>query len=521
MHVSSIKQTSFFTGFNNFKSLLSAATFLILISFFLIGGCSDSDSGSGEADARTIGSIEGDVVPALNKRLNLKEWQEGDPDGDLYLKGSRVASMSDAEKQAVNNAYQMGYIVGLTNAEIDHILEMHEVLGLNPVFADNGTLDLLAFSREFNVSGIRYFIMRPYVDGPIPEDLNLDRVTELFDWAQISSSAVSLSEAELREMGAPTELTSLADSISWTEAPTYPANAEPFVNPNFTTPDLRVKLVATGQAWTVHSTVSGNDFYYLRTNFELTPSSTLGQLGSVCNILCEMNNINQPCPPIEFFTRFTGVLDYTFNNSQAAFNSSDLNVIVSNPVTTISEMTTTSTVDKSFSENVSYSQDDGAEVGVSSGTSYSHSTSYSSPSVTTTADINIGPNMNSAEWKYSVGGSNVARASFEPNFQWIWEATPATRTSGSIPWDQQFEFVGWAYSCTEGTVTTTSVPVLKIQIPVPPLPKDCTANSDCGAGQVCATDLSPAICVAQPCDEMMECPAGFACMNEQCQPSGT
>ena len=514
MHVSRMKQTYFYTCINKFKSLLAAATFLIIISFFLVGGC--SDSGSNQVDARTIDSIDGALVPALKQALTLRKWKEGDPTGDIFLNGSHVASLSDAEKQAVNDSYEMGYMVGLTNAEIDHILDMHEVLGLTPVFADNGTLDLLAFSREFNVSGIRYFILRPYQDGPIPNKINLERVSALTDWAQISSSAaVSLSQAELRETGGPSELTSLADSTSWTEHGTWTAEPNPAVSGGIS-PDLQVTLTGFAQAWSVHSTANNNDFYYLRTNFVLTPTSKDGPIGSVCNILCEIDSLNT-CPGPGVLASEIGVVQYTLNNTQPTFNSSELNVIEFNPTTTTGEVTTSSSLSHTFSENVSYSQDDGAEVGVSNSSTYSHSTSFSSPAVTTTADISGEQNGNNAQWAWDVESSNVSKATFEPNFQWIWEATSATRASG-IVWEQAFNFFAFPYSCTPSR-TNTTIPVLKMAIPVPPLPKQCSANSNCGTGQVCATDLLPAICVAQPCDQMMLCPDGFQCMNEECQPS--
>lgn len=520
-HVSRMKTTSFFNSFNNLKPAITTATFFIIVSFMLIGGCNNSGSNQVDVDARTIGSIEGAVVPALKQALTLREWQEGDPDGDLYLNGSRVATLTVAEQQAVNDAYQMGYIVALVTPNINHILNMHEVLGLDPVFADNGTLDLLAFSREFNVSGIRYFILRPYQDGPIPNDINLDRVAALSDWAQISSSAVSTAQVELRETGGPSELTSLADSTSWTEHGTWPAERDPDPQYDNFTPDLQVRLTGFAQAWSVHSTANNNDFYYLRTNYVLTPISTLGQLVSICNVpICSaFNPPDFNCPGTGPEAQDKGVIQYTLNNTQPTFNSSELNVIEFNPTTTTGEVTTSSSIDQTFSENVSYSQDDGAEVGVSKSSTYSHSTSYTSPSVTTTAMISNGPNMNNAEWVWFVGDSNVSKATFEPNFQWIWEATPSTRSAGSIVWEQGFDWFSYAYTCAP-LKTSTFIPVLQIAIPVPPLPKDCSTNQDCGVGQVCATDLSPAICVAQPCNEMMLCPTGFQCMNEECQPSG-
>lgn len=499
-----------------FRSLLPGFFGLTLACIFLIGGCNNNGSNP-NVDARTIGSIDGAVVSALKQAFTLREWQEGDPDGHIYLNGSRVASLSDAEQEAVNDAYQMGYLVGLVDADIDQILEMHEVLGLDPIFADNGTLDLLAFSREFNVSGIRYFIMRPYLDGPIPEDLNLDRVAALDDWAQISSSSVSPASVDLRNTGAPSELTSLADSTSWTEHGTWPAATDPNLS---TLPvDLQVTLSGFAQAWSVHSTSNNNDFYYLRTNYVLTPTSTLGQLGSVCNEpACDLFTLNN-CPGPAALAGEIGVVNYSLNNTQPAFNNSELDVLVFNPTTTTGEVTTSNSIAHTFSDNVSYSEDDGAEVGVSSSSTYSHSTSYESPSVTTTAFIGSGTNMNNTEWVWSVENSNVSKATFEPNFQWIWEAQSSTRSAGSITWEQEFKFESYAYSCAP-VMTTQSIPVLKMVIPVPPLPKECSANSDCGPAQVCGMDLSPPICVGQPCDDMMTCPGGFQCVNEVCQPTG-
>jgi hypothetical protein len=515
-----MKPTSFFTGINKFKSAISTGALLIILSFMLIGGCNNSNSN--QVDARTIGDIDGAIVPALKKAFTLRQWQEGDPDGDLYLNASRIATLTDAEQQAVNDAYQMGYIVAIINPDIDHILDMHVVLGLNPLFGDNGTLDLLGFSREFNVSGIRYFILRPYQDGPIPEDINLDRVAALTDWAQVSSASVSTAQVDLRETGEPSELTKLADSTSWTEHGTWPAERDP--NPQLAeyTPDLQVRFTGFARAWSVHSIANDNDFYYLRTNYILSPLSTLGPLGSICNVpICSAEDPPDfECPGTGPEAEMKGVIQYTLNNTQPTFNSSELNVIEFNPTTTTGEVTTSSSIDHTFSDNVSYSQEEGAEVGVSSSSTYSHSTSYTSPSVTTTAMIAVGPNMNNAEWVWFVGDSNVSKATFEPNFQWIWEAAPSTRGAGSITWEQGFDFFSFPYTCASPR-TSTFIPVLKIAIPIPPLPKDCSTNQDCGVGQVCGTDLSPAICVAQQCDDMMLCPKGFECLNEECQPSNS
>ncbi len=251
----------------------------------------------------------------------------------------------------------------------------------------------------------------------------------------------------------------------------------------------------------------------------MTPTSTLGALGAVCNEVCNIFTPDGVCSEDPaFFADQVGVIQYTLNSTQPTFNISELNVTDFNPTTTTGVITTSSSLDHTFSENVSYTQDDGGGVGVTNSSTYSHSTTYSSPAVTTTAFIGTGPNMNNAEWVWFVGDSRVSTSSFKPNYQWIWEATPSTRAAGSITLEQGLDFFSYPYSCAP-LKTSTFIPVLKIAVPVPPLPVDCSTNQDCSAGQVCSIDLSPAICVPQPCDEMVLCPADFGCVNEQCQPS--
>jgi hypothetical protein len=98
-NVSSFPTTNLLNRFKKLSSVIPAVTCLIIVSFLLIGGCNTS---SNQVDGRTIGEINGAVVTALKQVLTLREWREGDPDGDLYLNGSRVATLTDAEKQAIN-----------------------------------------------------------------------------------------------------------------------------------------------------------------------------------------------------------------------------------------------------------------------------------------------------------------------------------------------------------------------------------------------------------------------------------
>ena len=281
---------------------------------------------------------------------------------------------------------------------------------------------------------------------------------------------------------------------------------------------MQLRLTGFVQAWSVHSFSSNptSDFYYFRANYNLSPISTLGSLESVCSP-DNCGGIVNLCIPPDAGAPLRGVRMYSINNFQTAFSVPAIANIISSPNTTTGEVTTTNEIDHTIAENVSYSQEEGAEVGVSNSTTVSHSTSYESPTVTTTKFIGDGPTGNNAKWVWNVTGSNVETATFSPNFQWIWQAQESTRASGSIIWQQEFSLDYYPYSCFPFRLTS-SVAVLKLAIPVPPLPTTCTTNSDCGVGQVCATDLTPSVCAAEACDESMVCPAGFECLNEICEP---
>jgi hypothetical protein len=515
-----VTNLSSFQGLNSFKKLraiIPAVTCLIIVSFFIIGGCNNSSSN--QVDARTIGQIDGVIVPALKQVLTLQEWQEGDPDGHLYLNGSRVATLSDAEKQAINDSYNMGYIVGLVNTEIDDILELHEVLGMDPIFADNGTLDLLAITREFNVSGVRYFIMRPYQsedDTPMPDDLNIDRVIALGEFAPTASS-VSSASLQLRESGS-FDFTEIADSTAIHQ---YTA-AAPVCDPNIAPcaeypPDMQLVLQGSIQVWSVHSfsSMPPSDLYYFRAGYSVTPKSLQGTLGEVCNKACDLY-VPDTC--YGSVTGFEGAGSYIFNNFQDAYAAPEIIVIKAAPPTTTGEITTTNSLDHTISEDVSYSQEEGASVGVSDSATVSHSTSFSTPAVTTTLDIASDAQKNNARWLWKVVGTADAIATLSPSFQWIWAAGDATRTPGYLNVQQSVKYTYYPYSCYPW-VGTSAFAILNTNVPLPPLPTPCTVNSDCGVGQVCATDFPMSICAAQACDESMVCPASFACMNEICQPT--
>jgi len=442
------------------RSLMFGIIGLVLACMFLIGGC--NNSGSNQVDGRTIGEINGVVVPALEAELFLIAWEEDAPDGHLYLNGSRVATLSTAEEQAIRDAYQMGFIVALINPDIDDMLDLHEVLGHNPIFGDNGTVDLFAISREFNVSGIRYFTLHPVQndDGdPIEPEQNRNRVIALIEWTSDTAPA----SVQRGEGTTPTnELTKLADSLTFTHVLNLTPPDEAKYAP--LKPDFRAQITFTTTALSAHSILNDVDFYYLQTNYQLTPTSTLGDgLFSVCSSLCDVGIINL-CND-----QFSGVQFYEPNSGTQTFTSTSLTNIINSPPTTVDEETTTSSISHTIGGSASFSQDDGAGVGVSESVTYDKSQSYSSPTVVTTNLNNTGVLKNNGLWKFSIGGSRVRTSNFTPEVGWIWEGQPSTRVNGFIVLTQDVNWDYYPFSCTEWVVFNALLEII-VHIPVPPLP---------------------------------------------------
>ncbi len=176
---------SSFQALNRFKklrSIIPAVTCLIIVSFFLIGGCNNSGSNPSE-NARTIGGIEGVIVPAVKAEFALQMWQEGDPDGNIFLNGSRVSGLTQSEQDALNNAYQAGFFISLISPETQDMQNLVNILGIQHITADNNPVDLYAVSREFNVSGSRHFTMDSIDDTnlvtPIELSFHRERVERL------------------------------------------------------------------------------------------------------------------------------------------------------------------------------------------------------------------------------------------------------------------------------------------------------------------------------------------------------
>ncbi len=132
---------------------------LLLLSYGLIGGCSDSNSGSRQmANALRIGQLSGAIVPAVNAEFFIKESQVGDSDSNFFLQGNIVGQLTQVEQDDLNNAYQSGFFIALITPTIDDIFDLHNVLGLEQVIVDNGPIDIFAVSRRLSGSGgVRYY----------------------------------------------------------------------------------------------------------------------------------------------------------------------------------------------------------------------------------------------------------------------------------------------------------------------------------------------------------------------------
>jgi hypothetical protein len=167
--------------------------------------------------------------------------------------------------------------------------------------------------------------------------------------------------------------------------------------------------------------------------------------------------------------QFSGVQFYEPNSETQTFTSTSLTNIINSPPTTVDEETTTSSISHTIGGSASFSQGDGAGVGVSESVTYDKSQSYSSPTVVTTNLNNTGVLKNNGLWKFSIGGSRVRTSNFTPEVGWIWEGQPSTRVNGFIVLTQDVNWDYYPFSCTEGVVFNALLEII-VHIPVPPLP---------------------------------------------------
>jgi hypothetical protein len=229
-------------------------------------------------------------VPAVKAEFALQRWQEGDPDGDIFLNGSSVSGLTQSEQDALNSAYQSGFFVSLISPETQEMNDLLVVLGLQPLILENDPVDLYAVSREFNVSGVRHYTMDSMdLEGqvsPIELSFQRERVELLITWAINQQDQTQLATS-VRETGAaPNQLTELADSVSHTQTWSFPAGLTilppPFIgDPKPSLSDLKGNFQFTLRAWSVHSESDNLDYYFFEAVPQFTPNTTLRKSSSV------------------------------------------------------------------------------------------------------------------------------------------------------------------------------------------------------------------------------------------------
>lgn len=550
---SSFKPILLLTRFKNFKSILPTVAFLIVVSFFIIGGCNNNSGTAPSGEARTIGQIDGVIVPAIKAEFALQMWREGDPDGDIFLNGTRVADLTQAEQDALNSAYQSGFFVSLISPETQDKNDLLAVLGLVPLIDENAPVDLYAVAREFNVSGVRHFTIDsivPFNEESDPPELRFlrERVRIFAEWA--ADMTMTTATTQTREDGSMTpSLTQIADSTSYTKQWSFPSGLKVIKNLLGTMfigslSDYMAHNTLTLKGWSLHSETDNSDFYYFQTDYGFAPDSTLPRVqpGNLwpCNSqqppMIVVVDETEPAFPANLNNR--GNLNILANNIVTDFNSEDVQLIQSQPTNFTVASTVTNSMSDTRSGGVSYSTEDGLGVEASESVSYSHSTSYSAPAVEITNSSMDGAGGNNTQWNFDLANPDardVATNTFQPNAQWILKASPATREGGflNITTGYHMEFFLITCATNPGVLhpvlneTPGSLIGWSMNFPVPPTPPPptptptppptCTMGS-CPVGQECATDLMPPVCVPQPCDESMTCPLGFDCMNEVCEP---
>ena len=461
-------------GLINFKSTISALIFLVLISFMLAGGCSSDSNTTKSSDALTIGELSGEIVPAVEAEFALMDWQQDDPDSNFFLNGSTVSTLTQAQEDALNNAYQAGFFIGLIDPILPDIDELHDILGLKRLIVDTGPVNIFAVSREFDVSGVRYFRMHAIPPDGVPTEkaFQRQRVQRLITWENTASTA-TLSTSETGMMN--TNLRDLADSVSYSELFSIKSGGSTNFGLN---QDYEGHFQATARGWGLHSVENNSDFYFLESIFVLAPNTSLRT---------SPTQAEWPCNPqlvfIDTDAQRKGTNNYVSNN--VVFDnltSTQVKLIDSSPLTTEGEDTTSSSISTTVSGGVSFNEDDGLGVSFSQSATYTNSRSYTSPSITTSNLSLDGPGANNAAWNYDVFNANAATATFQPFEQWYWEANSDLRKKlkcsvGGNDYCIQFSLdltvTYYPVSCllefTESTQFTQS-DSWRLNFPVPPTP---------------------------------------------------
>lgn len=531
---------------------------LLILSYGLIGGCNNDGSGQ-NAEALRIGQLNGWIVAAVNAEYFIKKWKEGDSANNFFLQGNIAGQLTQAEQEALNNAYQAGYFIALIDPVLKDKLDLLGVLGLRQDITDENKREVFAVIKQPDMDSPSYYHLHAIPDIGVPPRFRFqrDRVITLKDFVnQVQNNpAPKLGSDNSSGMtvipdvcGADQSPQSKLNCIAKKKEESHTFSIQDGAVFEGITEDFFGNFTVTFEAWAAHSVANNSDFYMLFVTSNLVPNTTF----------FDSTNDTWPCNPALFINGalvgnegHKGAGFYIIDSFLPSFfppnpfSSENVSVLADSPSppTTEGEDSTTTSVSRTIDGSVSY-EDGSGGVGIGESLSYEKDATFSSPSVFTTEDNskNVDQNSNNTSWKFFVFDTeDIKVSSWGPAVTWIWEAKPPSRTAIGcngensddgfcIPVMVEMTLNYFSISCFGGDAATTQTPSdLVVNIPVPPTPPPptptptppppCTSNSDCMVpGEVCDTGVTPAICVPQQCDEMMTCPLNSQCINEVCKP---
>lgn len=438
------------------KSLVFGLLGLVVACMFLIGGCNNSGPNA-NPDALRIGSLNGIIVPAVEEEFVLKRWREGDGENNIFLDGSTVSELTQAEQDALNNSYQAGFFIALIDPVLEDIEGLHDILGLQQLITDNNPNDLFAVSREFNVSGVRYFRINTVEnEGEDSLSFERERVELLIEWAN-DGSPVSLAARGTTS----DDLMTIADSTAITNIFSILAGGPA---PNNEKQDFEGHFQSRVTVWSAYSVMNDSNFYFIENDYQFRPNTT--------NPREPDNPAFWPCcdcPGVDTPNfDFRGAEQYLVRNFDIPPEPTVLQ-FDDTPASTVCVTTVESSVSRMIGGDVSYSQEDGGGVGVSASITYENSKSITCPAVMITNLSGEGPGGNTSDWDFVTFNINLGRSTFTPTTQWIWEED---RKEGQTLFSFQtsIEVFFYQVSCFPGASPFPLKGTYTLNVSVPPTP---------------------------------------------------